>query len=709
MTEKQWLAEKRAMEALDASLTGRKIIVRDVQNYGDLGYTSMGDTIHVAKNHEWYKTMTEEDSIAFRYGINVHEVLHQVFTNFEYFYRRLEKLKTTLEKYMFAEIFNLIEDPAIENFADQVVGGHALNSLYFVIDTAYKKFKEPEPTDEEIRTNQFILCEYLNALVQFGDRGLIKGGFKSEKAQYYFNKTAPTVYKAINEPDGKKRVDLALQVFEMTQVLWKTGHPATTMQMVNEFNRKHKKNHSEGSGSGMTASQADDRRNQNRKKTMEKQEKLAEENLKREAGMSDNTNTDNHSSNESSNEKNGKRNQKPNSSCEDSSSSSKDNSQNDDKKNEKSLSENKRFSGANNKDCDKHEDGSKQKSETSDMGLTQKDAEEVPPSAEEEVGDSEPENPLFDYDKNVGEQLSSMLDRYMKDMATEDTKESSEQAESMLREICEEHKQFSFVNEKNVIPTFIPENLETAYEAMLGIASPVIAPLITQLKKIFIDDKGSRAYAGSGRVSMKRATSGKVTTRLFEKRIFPGDKADMCIFLLMDMSGSMNGEKDSAAKLTAIILSEVFAYFKIPVYCMSFQHIRTVDAFHTHMVRWKNTRSERISLLTVAPAGSNFDSYSIRHATALLKRRNERHKLLCVISDGLPSHFFSGPEGIRQNKMAIDDARYLGIDVFGAGIGRVSKQDFESMYGKDFFINIESPENLADQMAGLVRKVVKGW
>ena len=701
MTDKQWLAEKRAMEALDASLTGRKIIIRDVQVKGELGYTSMGDTIHVARRHEWYETMTEEEGVAFRYGINVHEVLHQVFTNFEYFYSRLEKINTHLEKYMFAEVFNLIEDPAIENFADQVVGGHALNSLYFVIDTAYKNFQEP--AKEEILTKQYILCEYLNALIQFGDRGLIKTGFKSEKAQYYFNKTAPTIYNAINEPDGKKRVDLAFQVFEMIQELWNGGHASTTLQVVNEFNRNHKKNHSEGSGKGIAAAPANDKRNQKRKQTMEQQEHLAEENLKKEAGMSndkdDGTSSDKNAGNDS---------QTPDELKNTSSgtaSSNSSNCQNNKKDDENLLSENKNDSDKNNQNANNPKDGLN--SNSNSKGCEQTNETEQKSSMGEIEEDDE--SPVFDYDKNVGEQLTSMLDQYIKDTAREVDENPTEHVESMLQEISEEQKQFKFVKEKNVIPTFNSENLETAYEALLEIASPIIAPLITQLKKIFIDDKGSRAYAGSGRVSMKRATSGKVTTRLFEKRIFPGDKADMCIFLLMDMSGSMGGEKDSAAKLAAIILSEVFAYFKIPVYCMSFQHIHTFDAFHTHMVRWKNTRNERISLLTVKPSGSNFDSYSIRHATALLKRRNEKHKLLCVISDGLPSHFFGGPEGIRQNQSAINDARYLGIDVFGTGIGHVSNEDFEFMYGKDYYINIESPEKLADQMAGLVRKVVKGW
>lgn len=106
---------------------------------------------------------------------------------------------------------------------------------------------------------------------------------------------------------------------------------------------------------------------------------------------------------------------------------------------------------------------------------------------------------------------------------------------------------------------------------------------------------------------------------------------------------------------------------------------------------------------------NNFDSYSIRYATEALRGRPEKHKLMCVISDGLPSHYFTGDDGIRENAATIQDARALGTEVFGVAIAAGNAATFTQMYGRDYFINITKPDDMADQATDLIKTVVKGW
>lgn len=124
-TDAEWEAERRTMEILDTSLAGRRILVMDVPPWesGELGYTSEGSVIHVARDHGYYHLFSKDEASVFRFGVNVHEALHQVFTDFDAFRATAEIVPGEFEQGMFARIFNLIEDPAIENFADQVVGG----------------------------------------------------------------------------------------------------------------------------------------------------------------------------------------------------------------------------------------------------------------------------------------------------------------------------------------------------------------------------------------------------------------------------------------------------------------------------------------------------------------------------------------------------------------------------------------------------------
>ena len=80
-----------------------------------------------------------------------------------------------------------------------------------------------------------------------------------------------------------------------------------------------------------------------------------------------------------------------------------------------------------------------------------------------------------------------------------------------------------------------------------------------------------------------------------------------------------------------------------------------------------------------------------------------------MISDGIPSHYFSDKEGIQENTKAIQDTRLSGADVFGMAVGMDDADKFREMYGKDYFIGVNRPEDLAGQTASLIKTVVKNW
>ena len=275
-----------------------------------------------------------------------------------------------------------------------------------------------------------------------------------------------------------------------------------------------------------------------------------------------------------------------------------------------------------------------------------------------------------------------------------------------VKRVSAKHKQFERVDVSDVIPqNGNPEEYETLREY----SAKIYEPLITQLKKIFADDREQKIYTQSGAVSMKRAVSGRLTTRIFERKRLPADKADMCLMLLVDCSGSMRGQKATAAAITACTLAETMAFFRIPTYCMGFHMCDDSCVEQLHYIQWSNTQEERETLAVIDTGSNNFDSYSIRYATELLRERKEKHKLMNIISDGIPSAYFSEQEGIRQNALAITDARKEKIHVFGTAIGRQNNAAFESMYGKEFYLRVEDFNQLADQTAEMMKRIVKGW
>ena len=61
------------------------------------------------------------------------------------------------------------------------------------------------------------LAQFINACVQYGDGGLLKGKFASKEAEEAFRKALPIIDQAIMEPSGKKRIDLGMEVYRIVE------------------------------------------------------------------------------------------------------------------------------------------------------------------------------------------------------------------------------------------------------------------------------------------------------------------------------------------------------------------------------------------------------------------------------------------------------------------------------------------------------------
>lgn len=187
-----------------------------------VGYTSEDGDIYVAKDDSLYDGLTEIEKQAARMGIVTHECLHKIFTDFESSKFASGNYKSYEQK-IFAEISNILEDPAIEYLAPTVVGGTMLKSLDFVIKHTYKKspkISEPYKTSDGRMGTPSPYGQYCRALIQFGDMGLLKGSFTSKKAAEVFAQTDDLFLQGIMEPNGKKRVEISKEIFKLSKPLW---------------------------------------------------------------------------------------------------------------------------------------------------------------------------------------------------------------------------------------------------------------------------------------------------------------------------------------------------------------------------------------------------------------------------------------------------------------------------------------------------------
>ena len=246
------------------------------------------------------------------------------------------------------------------------------------------------------------------------------------------------------------------------------------------------------------------------------------------------------------------------------------------------------------------------------------------------------------------------------------------------------------------------------YNGIVSANEHMIGNIVAQFKRIFRNDTDRKEYRSSGKVNVKRLASGRRTPKVFERRRASENKGDMSAVILVDESGSMNGEKSEVARKTAIILSEVFARLHIPIKVVGFtESCNTVK--HYHYQSWKNSPSERYKLLNISAREANFDGYSIRYAGELLSKRQEQHKLLIVISDGYPaaSYYASNEDGINDTRNAVQCASKKS-KVLGILVGSVSPEKHQYMYGVNF-LHIAKVSDLPSALAQRIKRIVKGW
>lgn len=287
---------RRKLQAIAQGVTEVAVAIREISRAeGEIGYTSRGNSIHLSFDNPIMDEMTTSQKIAFITGVFAHELMHRIITDFQ----ALEKIIKNREKheaYILKTIINVMEDPAIEYQAPMYIGGHMLNCLSYTVMTCYKQ--SPQLQNDK-PFNQFI-----NAMIMYGDGGIIKGEFTSKEAKEYFYKVLPIVDRCITERSGKKRIQLGYDVFLLTKPLWeKEVEDAKAMeQLMNELEetmRKSGKGTSGDSGSsGMNldgdedaAGSSTEKKQKRRKVTYRKISKEEMEELKKN-GSSDSGSTD---------------------------------------------------------------------------------------------------------------------------------------------------------------------------------------------------------------------------------------------------------------------------------------------------------------------------------------------------------------------------------------------------------------------------------
>lgn len=159
--------------------------------------------------------------------------------------------------------------------------------------------------------------------------------------------------------------------------------------------------------------------------------------------------------------------------------------------------------------------------------------------------------------------------------------------------------------------------------------------------------------------------------------------ADGAVYILIDNSGSMMGEKRTAACSAAAIIEEGFRGL-MPIKIVAFDSWGSIN--HEVVKNWNESLPNNCCWNFCRhgkDGGGNDDQYDIAIASYELQKRPEFKKILIVLSDGAPS-------SVSGTSAAIDDARRHGIQVAGIYFeeGEIDPEGYASefirMYKKDY-------------------------
>jgi len=176
-----------------------------------------------------FKGISEEKkAAAVLYGVFAHEMLHLIRTDFAYSTEHIEKYPVA-EQRIRHMVMNIVEDPAIEYLRSDRLG----KFLNRCLDSAIAYFSD---TEGDIGDSPDPLSQCLNAMIEFGDLGFIRGWFTFPDAEEMFFRAAPLMNRAVKCPDFKDRFSIAMGIADAMIERWPEAVRSTPSRLVSEKN-----------------------------------------------------------------------------------------------------------------------------------------------------------------------------------------------------------------------------------------------------------------------------------------------------------------------------------------------------------------------------------------------------------------------------------------------------------------------------------------
>lgn len=258
---------------------------------------------------------------------------------------------------------------------------------------------------------------------------------------------------------------------------------------------------------------------------------------------------------------------------------------------------------------------------------------------------------------------------------------------------------------------------KNVYEKMRREVLPIIDELENDLRELFVARRANKWQGGfrSGkRVDIKKRMQERakgvsaIESKAWQKRELPQEK-DYAITLLVDLSGSMRGQKIKETFKGAIVLAEVLNRLSISTEILGFND--KLYEYQPFGIDMSNTVRDHmggmLKEVTSEGAAYNDDGWALEQASERLAKQKASEKFLFVMSDGLPvpSPAHSGSKfelgKVIQTVMQQTDQKLIGLGI-GKGTEHVASYYPNSIAD----INVK---DMPGKLASVIREVIANY
>jgi uncharacterized protein YegL len=179
-------------------------------------------------------------------------------------------------------------------------------------------------------------------------------------------------------------------------------------------------------------------------------------------------------------------------------------------------------------------------------------------------------------------------------------------------------------------------------------------------------------------------------------------KRDIAVVFLIDMSRSTKGATIHCEKEALIIMSEALREVgdAFAIFGFSGDNRDNVDFYTIKDFEESYNQAVKARISAIDYGFENRDGTALRHTISILKKREEKTKMIILISDGKPvDKEYSGNYAIEDTRMALKEARKYGINTFCITVDRSAAEYLPRMYSHSSWTVIDDVKKLPEKIS----------